>query len=147
MKITSITRMLQYRYYGRLIAAFLAAAILPGVAMAAGGYGLVVLAEATPPAPASQEQLVEFLANKNVSYWFIALAVTSITSWSFIVKWLIKQLELQRAANQETTNKLITYMEKDHAAMVAVVGEVSATQKQTALILERVLRKLEEKDS
>lgn len=135
--MTSFTRF-------KIIGAFLILTLIPCVVF--GSFGAAyVLAQAGPVE--TGKEIVEGLANKSLSYWFIALAVVAITSWSFMAKWLINQLELQRDANSILTNKLIGYMEKDHTAMVQVVTEVAAVQKQTASILERAIRRLDAKES
>ncbi len=135
MSLRATLRWLIFRHYAKPIAAIVLVALLPGVAAASI---LTALLAQIPGA-----DMVEQLATRNVSYWFISLAVVAITSWSFIVKWLLKQLELQRAANQDTTTKLIGYMERDHSAMVKALSDVSAVQERTVLALERVIARLD----
>jgi len=111
----------------RLTLAILLVAVLPSVALGAVGV-------ATGAIPFQPE--VEYLANKNIAYWFLALAAIAIASWSFIVRWLLNQLESQRTVNADVTNKLITYMEGDHAKMIAVTEKV-------LLVMDKVLERLD----
>src|SRR5947207_2364566 len=110
----------------RLTLAILLVAILPSVALGAVG----VAAGAIPFQPE-----VEYLANKNIAYWFLALAAIAIASWSFIVRWLLNQLESQRTVNADVTNKLIAYMEGDHAKMIVVTEKV-------LLVMDKVLERM-----
>ena len=107
----------------RLTLAILLVALLPSVAL--GAVGL-----ATGAIPFESE--VDYLANKNIAYWFLALAAIAIASWSFIVRWLLNQLESQRMVNADVTNKLIAYMEGDHAKMIVVTEKV-------LLVMDKVL--------
>lgn len=107
----------------RLTIAILLVALLPSVAL--GAVGL-----ATGAIPFQPE--VDYLANKNIAYWFLALAAIAIASWSFIVRWLLNQLESQRMVNADVTNKLIAYMEGDHAKMIVVTEKV-------LLVMDKVL--------
>jgi hypothetical protein len=111
----------------RLTLAILLVALLPSFALGAVG----VASGAIPFQPD-----VEYLANKNIAYWFLALAAISIASWSFIVRWLLNQLESQRNVNADVTNKLIAYMEGDHAKMIVVTEKV-------LLVMDKVLDRLE----
>jgi len=111
----------------RLTLASLLVTVLPGIALGAVG----IAAGAIPFEPE-----VEYLANKNIAYWFLALAAISIASWSFIVRWLLNQLESQRSVNANVTNKLIAYMEGDHAKMLVVTEKV-------LIVMDKVLERLE----
>ena len=111
----------------RLTIAILLVALLPSIALGAVGV-------ATGAIPFQSE--VEYLAEKNVAYWFLALAAISIASWSFIVRWLLNQLESQRAVNSDVTTKLIAYMEGDHAKMIVVTEKV-------LLVMDKVLARLD----
>ncbi len=111
----------------RLTLAILLVAVLPSVALGAVG----VASGAIPFQPE-----VEYLAGKNIAYWFLALAAIAIASWSFIVRWLLNQLESQRNVNAEVTNKLIGYMEGDHAKMIAVTEKV-------LVVMDKVLERLD----
>ncbi|MEQ1862010.1 MAG: hypothetical protein ABMA13_18990 [Chthoniobacteraceae bacterium] len=111
----------------RLTLAILLVAVLPSIALGAVG----VATGAIPFEPA-----VEYLANKNIAYWFLALAAIAIASWSFIVRWLLNQLESQRNVNADVTNKLIAYMEGDHAKMIVVTEKV-------LLVMDKVLERLD----
>jgi hypothetical protein len=111
----------------RLTLAILLVALLPSVALGAVG----VAAGAIP-----FQSEVDYLANKSIGYWFLALAAIAIASWSFIVRWLLNQLESQRMVNADVTNKLIAYMEGDHAKMIVVTEKV-------LLVMDKVLERLD----
>ena len=110
-----------------LTIAILLVAVLPSVAPGAVG----VASGAIPFQPE-----VDDLANKNIAHWFLALTAISIASWSFIVRWLLNQLESQRSVNANVTSKLIAYMEGDHSKMLAVTEKV-------LLVMDKVLEWLE----
>ena len=114
----------------RLTLAILLVAVLPSVALAAVGV-------ATGAIPFQPE--VDYLANKNIAYWFLVLAAIAIASWSFIVRWLLNQLESQRMVNADVTNKLIAYMEGDHAKMIVVTEKV-------LLVMDKVLERMNQRD-
>jgi fructose-specific phosphotransferase system IIC component len=104
-----------------IVAAFMATALLPTIALGAAGAGVhIITADASSAFPYAGA--VEALADKSMAYWFLALAGLAIGSWTWIVKWLIKQLEDQRAAHANTQNQLINFMEKDHADMRLIMG-------------------------
>src|SRR5436309_15127032 len=107
----------------RLTLAILLVAVLPSIALGAVGI-------ATGSIPFQPE--VDYLANKNITDWFLAPAAIAIASWSFIVRWLLNQLESQRIVNADVTNKLIAYMEGDHANMIVVTEKV-------LLVMDKVL--------
>jgi hypothetical protein len=115
----------------RLTIAILLVALLPSIAL-----GSVGVASGAIPFQTD----VEYLANKNIAYWFLALAAISIASWSFIVRWLLNQLESQRMVNADVTNKLITYMEGDHAKMIVVTEKV-------LLVMDKVLARMDRLDT
>ncbi len=136
MKLSTIVKLLRFRYYAKPLIALMLLVLLPAVAIGAGTFS--ILSAINIP----NEPFLNGLAEKNLGYWFVALAGVAITSWTFVGKWLLKQLEQQRIANQDITTKLIGYMERDHTAMVTVISEVSSVQKQTANVLEKVLTRL-----
>ena len=114
----------------RLTPAILLVAVLPSIALGAVGI-------ATGAIPFQPE--VDYLANKNIAYWFLALAAIAIASWSFIVRWLLNQLESQRMVNADVTDKLIAYMEGDHAKMIVVTEKV-------LLVMDKVLERMNQRD-
>lgn len=119
----------------RMIRAIIAFSLLPSVA----GFFLLsahAIAEGSPlPIPLPYAETVEHLAGQSVAYWFLALAAISIFSWTWILKWIINQLEQQRAANAEITARLLTYMERDHADMKGVLVQVTAVLQQVSNLL------------
>lgn len=109
------------------VAAVIALSVLPSIC----GWSLLV----AQPIPIPYEGAIHALADKNMNYWFLALAAIAIASWSFIAKWLLNQLESQRAANAELVTKLVNYMEVDHAKTLVVMDSVTK-------ILAQVVEKL-----
>lgn len=112
----------------------IAVILLPSVAI--GAMALAANVGQLGPLPA--RELIDDLSTRNLAYWFITLAVVSIGSWTWIVRWLLGQLESQRASNIETNKMLIGYMERDHADMRTVLGR-------TTEVLERALHRIEGK--
>lgn len=92
-----------------------------------------VIAQVDPIA--GTKAIADELHDKSMAYWFIVLAVIAIGSWTWVFKWMVNQLEQQRAANAELTKSLVGYMEKDHA------GTLQALQANTT-ILSQVVEKL-----
>jgi len=114
-----------FRYKFRkalLVAAVLALVFLPTLAIGSCAYAGVMLAQTT-----QVQNLVSELSTKSVAYWFVALAAVTITSWTWIVKWLINQLDSKRKTNAELTATLLESMKNDHSetkVLLAVTKEV-----------------------
>src|SRR5690349_4746068 len=94
----------------RTIFALLALVLLPAIA---AGSTIQAIADATLPPQA----VADHLADKNMAYWFVTLAVVSIGSWTWVFKWVLGQLDSQRVLNAEVQKQLIEYMRNDHAQM------------------------------
>jgi hypothetical protein len=123
----------------RKIVVFMLAVLLPGVfCTSAYGAALIFMAQAPTPAPIPGMEQVAYLADKNIAYWLVALALFAIGSWTYAVKWLIQQLESQRTANAESTNKLVSFVSTDHANSMVIMTRVTD-------VLERVVEKLDGK--
>ena len=105
----------------RLAFAIVLSAVLPCTACASGIAGWQILAAEVIPYSGA----VQALAGKDIGYWFLALAAISIGTWTWIVKWLIAQLDKQRDAHAATTTKLIDFMEKDHSDMRSILGRTN----------------------
>ena len=86
---------------------------------------------------------IDALAGKNLSWWFIALALFSISSWTIIVRWLLSQLMEQRKANTEATTQLIGYMRDDHASTKVLLEKVNASNDALTLSNGRLIAALE----
>ncbi len=86
-----------------------------------GGSVMVALTELIEPLSAAQS-----LGDKNLAYWLLTLAGIAIASWTWIFKWLINQLELQRKAHAEAVSKLIEFMTQDHTATTAMLSSSQA---------------------
>jgi len=114
----------------RCVLAVVLFSLLPSFAVAA-----LMLAEA-PPAIFPGQEVANYLADKSINYWFLTLAGIAIGSWTWIAKWLIQQLEAQRAVNAATTDKLVRYMEEDHSKTLVVMQQVTA-------ILSEVVKRME----
>jgi hypothetical protein len=112
----------------RSTAAVIALSVLPSF------MGWALLLAQAPGLP--YDSTVSALADKNMNYWFLALAAIAIASWSFIAKWLLNQLESQREANAQLVTKLVNYMEVDHAKTLVVMDSVTK-------ILADVVKKLD----
>lgn len=117
----------------RMHLAVMAMSLLPSVAVAG-----IILAQAPGTPLGTPFEVADRLADKNMSYWFICLAVVAIGSWSFIAKWLINQLEGQRKTNAELVDRLVNYMSADHARTIVVAETVTTT-------LARLVEKLDGK--
>lgn len=135
-QIYYVLKYLKLKYYVKMIGAIMLLILLPSVAFGAYTWGMLSIL------PMPDEHFLQGLADKNLGYWFIALAGIAITSWTFVGKWLLKQLEQQRVANQDTTSKLINYMDTGHTAMISALTEGTIVQRQTTSVLEKVLEKL-----
>lgn len=119
-----------HRFRPATAAAVVAVTLLPSIAVGS----MVLASNVIAQIPA--KEIVDDLANRNLAYWFVTLAVVSIGSWTWIVRWLLGQLEGQRSSNVETNKLLIGYMERDHSDMRAVLTR-------TTDVLERALARLE----
>lgn len=109
--------------------------ILPSIAVGATFSGYVILAADPAAAMIPYSGEIDYIAHQNLAYWFIALAAIAITSWTWIFRWLIHQLEAQRNSNAATTAQLMAYMEKDHTAMREMLTR-------NAAVMQRVLSRL-----
>lgn len=98
-------------YTFRFMIGIMAVLMCPGIAASSVVAAHGMLADAAL-IPYGAE--VEFLAGKNIAYWFLTLAGVSIASWTWIVKWLIKQLEAQRDSNAQLVQTLLTAKEKEN---------------------------------
>lgn len=93
-----------------------------GVGALTGGLAMMV-AQVPSPITGTADQLV----GKSLAYWLLTLAGIAIASWTWIFKWLINQLELQRQAHAETTKQLIEFMRQDHTATATMLASTQAT--------------------
>jgi hypothetical protein len=97
--------------FWQIVLAVMVVCLLPGVAIASAVMAIPILADISSVMPYGSE--VELLAGKNIAYWFLTLAGVSIASWTWIVKWLISQLEAQRGANAQMVEKLLASKDED----------------------------------
>lgn len=118
--------------------AFMLSILLLPIGIASGAYGVSALAQTSIPVTS---EAVEALAGKSLSYWFIALALFSISSWTVIVKWLLSQLMEQRKANAEVTTQLINYMKDDHANTKVLLEKVETSNIRLSTVLDKLLPK------
>lgn len=64
------------------------------------------------------------------SFGGTTISAVAIGSWTWIFKWMVNQLELQRQAHTQAQSQLIAYMKDDHALLVSTNGQlVSALAK------------------
>lgn len=124
----------------RILSAFVLLVLLPPTAV----LGLVTMAVAGEVSNIGMphQGAVEMLAGKSITYWFISLAAIAITSWTWIFKWMVSQLEKQRDAHQSTTNKLLDYMEKDHTEMVKATQSVTIALHESSLTHKQLVNML-----
>ena len=113
--------------------------LLPAVAVGSAVQGVIALAPDLIPG----QPVVEYLADKTLAYWFLALAAIAITSWTWAFKWLIGQLSSQRETSAETQRQLIEYMRADHAATATALAQANSLHLQllTRLNAEATVRR------
>jgi len=119
-----------YSCWRMLLGIMLSITLLP-VSIVSAAYALT---SQIVPDPA----IVEALANKSISYWFVALALFSISSWTIVVRWLLTQLVEQRKTNAESNDKLISYMREDHSKNTVLLSKVEDSHNRLAAVLERL---------
>lgn len=122
-----------YSCWRMLIGIMLAMLLLP-ISMVSAAYAYTLSHLAQIPTP----EQIESLAGKSLSYWFVALALFSISSWTVIVKWLLGQLMEQRKANSEANGQLISYMRDDHASTKVLLEKVEASHNRLADVLNNM---------
>lgn len=112
----------------------LAFILLPSMAI-----GSIVLAQT----PLTNPEVVKTLAGQDISYWLIALATVCISSWTFVVKWGLNQLENQRSSNATLVTQLVTYMKEDHATALVVMEKVTGVMERLVSHLDKQERREE----
>ncbi len=124
--------MLRYKFQrAMLITAIMAVVLIPGIVVASGLTGIRMLAQ-IPGVETAADQL----GSKNLAYWFLTLAAVAIGSWTWIVKWLIRQLESQRKSNTEQTSQMFEYMKTERAQMLVLMDRF-------AKVMEVAVQKLD----
>lgn len=58
------------------------------------------------------------------SFGGTTISAVAIGSWTWIFKWMVNQLELQRQAHSAAQSQLIEYMKDDHALLVSTNGQL-----------------------
>ena len=116
--------------------------LLPAVAFGSGAAAYTI---AQTPVPGGAA--VDFLADKSLTYWFLTLAAIAIASWTWILKWLIGQLESQRTAHSATQDKLLDYMGKDRVQILQSINDNAATTKKLIEVLEANVSKADRRNS
>src|SRR4051812_41785985 len=84
-----------------ILLALVALTLLPVAAFGFGTAGYSLLSQIGPL------DVAEKLGDKSMATWFLALAVVAIGSWTWVFKWMITQLDAQRAANAALVDKLL----------------------------------------
>lgn len=87
----------------------LALTLLPSIAVAAA----VVAMEPAVPMPSTDG------FNPFTTMGGTTISAVAIGSWTWIFKWMVNQLELQRQAHAQAQSQLIQYMKDDHTLIVA----------------------------
>lgn len=122
----------------KLLLALMSAVFLPVVALASGKNGYDTIIAQSSPLPPGVAEAAGHLADKSMAYWFISLAIVAAISWTWIVKWIINQLEQQRAANVELNTKLLGYVSNDHTNSQVALQRVASALEANTRVLESI---------
>ncbi len=71
------------------------------------------------------------------SFGGTTISAVAIGSWTWIFKWMVQQLELQRQAHAQSQSELIRYMKEDHTLLVT-------TNQQLVSVLSAALSSLQQ---
>lgn len=113
-----------------LLGVMLTSILLPlGVASATYSYQLAFL-----PSPDD----VTKLADGDLRYWFAALALFSISSWTVVVRWLLNQIVEQRKAYAIINQQMIDYMRDDHSKTQVLLAKVEGSHNRLANALDKI---------
>ena len=138
MSVQGTIKWLIFRFWFRRLSVCVLLILLPGITVASSLQAGLLLSTFDVGG-------LDKIADKGMAYWFVTLAVISITSWTCMGKWFLTQLDQQRTSNQQLTTQLIDYMKVDHTAMVTTITKLGTIQEQTTHVLEMVLAKLNNK--
>jgi hypothetical protein len=100
----------------------------------------VTLAQVSPDTKTALDT-AEYLAGKPLGYWLIALAMFCGTTFTWIVKWLLSQLESQRTANSAANSQLMGYLREDRALLVKQLTEVSVVVAENSDLIKTITEK------
>jgi hypothetical protein len=109
--------------------------LLPTAVMSAA-----LAAEITPDTVRALEA-AEQLAGKPLGYWLIGLAMFCGTTFTLVVKWLLAQLESQRAANTAANGLLMSYLRDDRTLLVKQLAETSIIIEENSKALAAATKK------
>lgn len=132
-KLAGLDNPNRFRSRRRIMLAIIMVALLPAVAF---GSGAAAYHQCIAQAPVPGGAVVDFLGDKSLTYWFLTLAAIAIASWTWILKWLIGQLESQRTAHSLTQDKLLDYMGKDRVQILQSINDNAETTKKLVSVLE-----------
>lgn len=103
-----------------LISALVALTLLPAVAFAGASGAWMIIGQVAPLEAADK------LADKGMAAWFLALAAIAIGSWTWVFRWMVSQLEAQRAANAELVRQILEYHKSDNTSLRDMLGQTTA---------------------
>lgn len=69
------------------------------------------------------------------------IAGVAIGSWTWIFKWMVNQLELQRQAHTAAQSELIKYMKDDHTLLVSTNAQLVKALGDTMIALQSITPK------
>lgn len=72
------------------------------------------------------------------SFGGTTISAVAIGSWTWIFKWMVNQLELQRQAHSTSQAQLITYMKDDHALLVSTNGQLVTTLSKLTETIDKI---------
>lgn len=75
------------------------------------------------------------------SFGGTTISAVAIGSWTWIFKWMVNQLELQRQAHTAAQSQLIQYMKDDHALLVSTNGQLVKALSDAMTMLKQVASK------
>ncbi len=99
--------------------------------------------------PITLSQGADFIANKDLKWWFAALLILFVGSGLYIfrimltyhnryIESLVNQLTDQRTQNNETNAKYMSYLATDRLETTAIIKEVAAHLREFAVLTKEV---------
>lgn len=75
------------------------------------------------------------------SFGGTTISAVAIGSWTWIFKWMVNQLELQRQAHATAQSELIKYMKDDHTLLVTTNQQLVTTLARVMTVLNGLTTK------
>lgn len=82
---------------------------------------LIMLATGVVAADLPLQSEIDYVSRQSIEWWFAAVVVLGVVSWTFMVRWLITQQQQARDAHARLVGDLLQYMREDHAKTVALL--------------------------